>query len=178
MVNLKKKKIQMLGFALTEVLAVAAIVSSVPLSSYQRATQKAYETECKHNLRQLGQMINAYYMENGYYPKASFYPKDPENGGESVKAIIGGPKLLWICPSLPGKLQEKGLTFVYNHGIAGKSSLKNPAKKWVLIEMNCVSKNAPHPHPGGYNILFADGHVISSKRLPKKITKAYQKQGN
>ena len=172
----KRKTLKLFGFTLTEVLAVAAIISSVPMSSYQRAKDKASETECKHNLRQIGQMINAFYLENGYYPKAAFYPKNPNGGEDSIKSIIGGPKPFWVCPSLPDKLQKKGLTFVYNDAIAGKSSVNNPHKKWVLIEVNCVHKNSPPPHPGGFNILFADGHVISSKRLPSKITKAYKEQ--
>ena len=177
MFSRKKRKSKVFGFTLVEVLAVAAIVSSIPMSSFQRAKDKASETECKHNLRQIGQMLNGYYFENGFYPKAAFYPKDPNKGEDSIKTIIGGPKPFWVCPSLPAKMQEKGLTFIYNDAIAGKRSLDNPDKKWVLIETNCVNKNSPHPHPGGFNILFADGHVISSKRLPSKITKAYKKQG-
>ena len=72
------------------------------------------------------------------------------------------------------ELQEKGLTYIYNDAISGKSSFRDPSKKWVLIEFNCVHKDSPHPHPGGYNVLFADGHVQTTKRLPSKITKLRQ----
>jgi len=43
-----------------------------------------------------------------------------------------------------------------------------------MIEVNCVSKKALPPHPKGYNILFADGHIITSKRLPPSISKLQQ----
>ena len=171
---LQSKKTKVSRFVLTELLAVAAIIASLPSSSYQRVKQKTYQTECTNNLRQIGQLLRMYELENGYYPKASFYPKKPGSGEDSIRVQLGGPEQLWICPALPDKLKEKGLTFVYNDAIAGKSTLKNPSKKWVLIEFNCVSKNSPHPHPGGYNILFADGHVINSKRLPRKITSKQQ----
>jgi prepilin-type processing-associated H-X9-DG protein len=39
-----------------------------------------------------------------------------------------------------------------------------------MIEVNCVSNKVPPPHPAGYNILFADGHVVSSRQLPSSIT--------
>ena len=175
MFSRRKRRVTRWGFTLTEVLAVAAIVSGMSTNSYQRAKDKAYQTDCANNLRQIGQLLTMHMLENGRYPKASFYPKDPA-GGDSIKSIIRGPKQLWVCPSLPEQLQEKGLTFVYNDAISGKSSLRNPHKKWVLIEMNCASKNAVHPHPDGFNILFADGHVITSKRLPRKITRVYRKQ--
>ena len=91
-------------------------------------------------------------------------------GQDSIRVILGGDSRLWICPALPERIQKKGLTFVYNTNIAGKRILHNPHKKWVLIEVNCISKKAPRPHPDGYNILFADGHVIASKVLPRRIT--------
>ena len=158
-----------LGFTLTEIAVVTALVSSVPAASYVRAKKKAYQTQCANNLMNIGRMLMMYQLENDCYPKAAFYPKDPAKGQDSIRVILGGDPRLWICPGLPKKIQQKGLSFVYNTNIAGKRNLRNPHKKWVLIEVNCVSKKAPPPHPGGYNILFADGHVIASKVLPRRI---------
>lgn len=166
-------KFRIFGFTLTEILAVAAIVSSMPIGAYQRGKQKALQTKCMSNLQQIGQLLTMYVLENGEYPPAAFFPKNPSKGDDSIRSLLGGPKQLWVCPSLPGELQKKGLTFIYNDSLVGKSALENPDKKWVLIEMSCVSKGSPHPHPGGYNILFADGHILASKKLPKKITKTF-----
>ncbi len=172
--RLRKRLI--LGFTLTELAAVTALVGAVPTASYVRVKRKALQTECYNNLRQVGQLITMYQLENGHFPKAAFYPKDPVKGADSIRKILGGNKRLWICPSMPDKLAEKGLTFVYNDSLSGARSVRNASKKWVLIEVTCVSKKAPAPHPGGYNILFADGHVITSKVLPKKITDAQKAQ--
>ncbi len=163
-------------FALPEILAVAAIISAIPSTSYQKVKQKAYHTECTNNLTQIGQLLRMYVLENDRYPAAAFYPKNPEKGADSIRVLLGGPKKLWTCPSLPDQLQSKGLTFVYNDALAGKRTLPKPEKKWVLIEFNCVSKKAPGPHNKGYNVLFADGHIITTKRLPKKITNSQQAQ--
>ncbi|MBN4073995.1 hypothetical protein JYT61_00380 [bacterium AH-315-E10] len=165
----KRNNRHILGFTLTEVLVVAAIVTSIPAAQYARAKKKAVQIECQHNLRSIGQLLTMHVMDDAY-PKAAFYPKDPKKGKDSIRVILGGPAKIWQCPGLPDKLRESGLTFVYNDELSGKRAVGNAAKKWVLIEINCVSKSAPHAHPGGYNILFADGHVISSKKLPKKIT--------
>jgi len=43
-----------------------------------------------------------------------------------------------------------------------------------LVEFSCVSRSAPEPHPGGYNIVYADGHVVTSRTLPEDITKNQQ----
>lgn len=167
-----------LGFSLTEILAVAAIVTSIPSAGYLQAKQKAHQTTCLSNLRSVGQLFMMYHMENGHYPKAAFYPDNPLQGDDSISVILdrkrqkNSARDIWMCPSLPDKLQEKGLGFVYNDSIAGKSRIGNPAKKWVLIEINCVSPDVPAPHPDGYNILFADGRVVSDTRLPKKIVGA------
>ncbi len=161
-------------FTLIEVIAVAAIVASVPMNSYQRAKEKAHETNCRNNLIQVGQLLRMYVLENGTFPKAAFYPQDAEKSDDSIRKIIGGPMEMWGCPSLPDVLGQKGLTYIYNDTLGGKSSFNNPEKKWVLIEMTCTDKNAPHPHPGGYNVLFADGHVIATKTLPTKITDAHK----
>ena len=161
-------------FTSVEILAVAAIIAAVPTSSFQKVHEHALELKCRNNLSQIGQFLQMYVIENDFYPKATFFPSDLGKGNDNISKLLEGPKRLWICPSLPGELADKGLTFVYNDRIAGKRTLKNPQKTWVLIEMTCTSEKAPHPHPGGYNILFADGHVVTSKRLPKKITSAFE----
>lgn len=164
-------------FTLTEILAVAAIISSVPMGAFVRAKQKAAETECMNNMRQVGSAIVSYHLSNGEYPKAAFFPENPKTDENSIRVILGDElksEKIWLCPAMPDKLKEKGLTWVYNDSIAGKSSLKDPAGTWILIEFNCVSKNAPPPHPGGYNIVYGDGHVETKKKLPDDITKNQQ----
>ena len=168
-----------LAFSLTEILAVSAIVTSIPAAQYARAKQKAYETECRHNLRQIGQMIIMFQMSEGVYPKAVFYPHDAFKDANSIVRVMEDagyrvPREMWKCPAAPEVLAKRGLTFVYNESVGGKSSVPRPNKTWLLIEMNCVSKRVGFPHPGGYNVLLADGSVLTTKFLPPDLRKLQQ----
>jgi len=163
-----------LGFSLLEVMAVSAIVTSIPTAQYAKAKQKAHQANCQHNLEQIGLMIKMYHLSEGKYPKAVFYPGDAFKDGDSIIRVMEDagynvPKEMWQCPSAPAVLKKRGLTFVYNEKFGGRSSLKNPGRAWLLIEINCVSKKVSMPHPGGYNILCADGHVLTTKVLPPDI---------
>ncbi|MCH2176483.1 MAG: hypothetical protein MK193_12225 [Lentisphaeria bacterium] len=164
----KKKKFTVFGFTLVEVAAVTAIVSSLPSSSYSGVKKQAEQIKCQSQLRSIGQQIAMNSMMGGN-PKASFYPKN-SNARDSIKKQLGGASKLWICPTMPDKLKKTGLTYIYNSNLSGKES-RNPSKDWILIEMTAVSKKAPFPHPKGFNILYADGHVESSKKLPADILK-------
>ena len=86
----------------------------------------------------------------------------------------GIPRDMWVCPGVPSEIGQRGLTFVYNDTLGGRQSLPHPEKAWLLIEVNCVSKKVSHPHPTGYNILFADGHVITTRVLPPSIVEKQQ----
>lgn len=174
------------GFTLVELMAVGAILSQIPSANYTQVKQRAKQIVCMQQLQQIGKLLQMYVISNDKYPNAAFFPKDPFAGQDSIRVILeghasaprvgrrGGGASIWVCPSEPEALKKKGLTYVYNDALAGKRNLRNPSKKWVLIEVNCVSAKAPKPHPGGYNILFADGHVITSNRLPRKITQAHR----
>lgn len=172
----KLKKMTARYFTLTELMVVTAIVTSIPVGTYLKVKQKAVETECLNNMRQVGIAIVAFQTSNGEYPKAAFFPEKPRTDEDSIRVILGdelGEKV-WVCPAMPDALKDKGLTWVYNDTIGGKSSVKDPAKTWILIEFSCVSKKVPPAHPGGYNIVYADGHVATSRQLPEDITKNQQ----
>jgi prepilin-type processing-associated H-X9-DG protein len=179
MMTFARKHKWILAFSMTEILAVSAIVTSIPAAQYARAKQKAYETKCRSNLQQIGQMVTMFQMSEGVYPKAVFYPADAFKDSNSIVKIMEDagyrvPREMWICPSAPEDLAKRGLTFVYNESIGGKSSVPRPNKTWLLIEINCVSKRVSEPHPGGYNVLLADGTVITTKILPPDLRKLQQ----
>ena len=171
----RKKTRWQRGFTLTEMMVVVGIMASIPNGSYDRVKKTAHATQCKNNLMQIGKLIQMYELEHGVLPNAAFYPKDPLNGADSIMRIVGGPKQMWQCPGLPDRLRERGLNFIYNDELAGKRA-NSASKQWLLIEMNCVSHKAPHAHPGGYNVLFADGRVITTPRLPRAIQEAHHQQ--
>lgn len=157
------------GFTLIEMLMVGALVANIPQGNFGQAKQRALQTTCVNNLSNIGKLIA---ME-GQFPKAAFYPKDPRESKDSIRKILGGGDKQWVCPSMPEALARRGLTFVYNDSLAGQVDPRKPSKKWVLIEMSCVSQFTEAPHPLGYNVLFADGHVITTHRLPAQIQAAW-----
>lgn len=157
------------GFTLIELVVVAAIVSAIPGGSYAKAKQKAEQTVAINNLQQIGLLIQGYVDDNGGFPKASFYPKDPLQGEDSIRKILGSDGRLYVSSAMPPELLAKGLTYVYNDELAGKQHVANAENTWVLIDFTCVSTMAPYPWPNGYNILYADGHVATTKELPQQI---------
>ena len=38
-----------------------------------------------------------------------------------------------------------------------------------MIEMSAVYEEAPPPHRGGFNVLYADGHVKWTAELPREL---------
>lgn len=173
--DLKKRVVRY--FTLTELLMVTAIVTSIPAGTYLRAKQKALEIECMNNMRQVGAAIVSFQLSNGEYPKAAFFPENPMTDPDSIRVVLSeelNNEKVWLCPAMPDELKAKGLTWVYNDTIAGQASVKDPAKTWVLIEFSCVSKKVPSAHPGGFNIVYADGHVATTRELPEDISKAQQ----
>ena len=167
------------AFSLTEIMAVSAIITSIPAAQYARAKQKALETQCRSNLLQIGQMITMFQLSEGTYPKAVLYPGDARKDPKSIVVILENsgyhiPAEMWICPAAPKALRDRGLTFLYNEKCGGRSTIARPSRAWLLIEMNCVSKSVPAPHPGGYNVLCADGHVVTTRQLPPDLAKMQQ----
>ena len=45
-------------------------------------------------------------LENDAFPEAAFYPDNPNKGGDNIRKILGGPKQLWTCPSLPRRFKK------------------------------------------------------------------------
>ncbi len=174
-----RRRHSMLAFSLVEVMVVSAIVTSIPAAQYARAKQMAYQTRCVSNLQEIGKMIVMYQMSEGKYPEAVFFPGDALNDPKSIVKVMEDagyavPREMWICPGAPPELAGKNLTFVYNDKCGGRTVLKAPDKAWLLVEVNCVSKSVPPPHPGGYNVLCADGHVVTTRQLPSELVQLQQ----
>jgi len=169
----------MLAFSLTEIMLVSAIVTSIPAASYARAKQSAYQSRCVSNLQEIGKMIVMLQMSDGKYPEAVFYPNNALEDPKSIIRVMeeagyNVPREMWVCPGAPAELADRQLTFVYNEKLGGRSVLKSPDKAWLLTEINCVSRSAPKPHPGGYNVLCADGHVVTTQQLPADLVRMQQ----
>ncbi len=161
------------GFTSVELLVAVTIVTSVSSATFVNVKNKVKQMNCRNNLKQIGMALKMREMTSGKLPKAAFFPEDPEKGKDSIRVILKDyPGQLFICPSAPEGIEKKGLTFLWNDKCSDKAShhIKKPKETWLMIEVNAVSDKVPAPHPGGYNVLYADLQTIEAKKkLPKDL---------
>ncbi|KPJ62695.1 MAG: hypothetical protein AMS15_03120 [Planctomycetes bacterium DG_23] len=160
------------AFTVAELLVVTTIITSAGTgaSSYKHAMDKAKQTACLHNLKQVALGLQMYELENGRLPDAKFFPEKPLKDKRSILKFLKGYEQCLICPTMPDEIKKKGLTFIWNDEVSGMSldQIEDKSKTWLLIEMTAVTpKKVPPPHRGGYNILYADWQVKWTKKLPK-----------
>lgn len=158
------------GFTATELLIVTTLLSSLPVSRFIGVRNKAFQTQCASNLRQIGLAVNMFVMSEGKYPNALFFPREPLKNPRSIVVILkpyGLKGKMFICPTSPPILKEKGLTYLWNDALSGKAPyrLRNTSRTWMMIDITAVDKRVSS-HFGGYNILYADGHVSWSSNPP------------
>ena len=174
---LKKRFAKRAAFTLVEIMVVTTIMTS-QANNYGNVKKIAYQKVCANNLRQLYMALTMYDMNNGGLPNAKFFPKKPKQDPKSLVKILGpsyAPTL--VCPVFPSAIKNKGLTYLYNDDLAGESlaSISQPRKTWLLMEMNAVSDKVPMPHPGGFHILWADGRVEVTKKIPARFAEIQKK---
>ncbi len=158
------------GFTLIELMLVTTILSSLPLGAY-KAIGKAKEISCKNNLKQIYYVLTMFTMSNdGNLPSACFYPKNSSDKNSLANILHSylGSKGIFLCPSLPDKLKKNGITYIWNDRFSNQDpdSLRDRDKEWLMMEMTAVDEKIPPPHPGGYNILYLDGHIETKQKPP------------
>lgn len=164
----KKRYLRTAAFTLVEVLVVTTIMTS-QANNYGNVTRLAYQKTCESNLRQLYMAFQMYDINNGALPQAKFYPKNPKKDPQSLYNVLPASyRPLLVCPVYPPAIKDKGLTYIYNDNLAGRSLglVRNPRETWLLTEMNAVYDEIPLPHPGGFHILYCDGHIEVTKEPP------------
>jgi prepilin-type processing-associated H-X9-DG protein len=99
------------GFTLVELLvavAIAIVLLGLLAAVFQRAREKARQTCCASNLRQIGQAIRLYAQDyDGAPPRLGTVTCYEGDGRpESVRAALvpyGAPPGVWFCPSDPNR---------------------------------------------------------------------------
>jgi len=174
----RRKNRGVVGFTVMEMVVVTGIVTSMGSGGYMGVKNRALRTQCMNNLRQIGMELRMYEMTNGALPNAKFYPENPKTDSRSLLRLLPGFERCMVCPVMPPALQQKGLTFLWNDKYSGKplSAIPNPSHTWLMIEMTAVSKDAPAPHSGGYNVLCGDLQVRYWKKVPPELRRHGKKK--
>jgi len=167
-----------IGFTLIEllvVIAIIAILAAILFPVFARVREKARETVCKSNLKQIGLAIIMYAEDyDGMLPLAAEFPFPgvvptttvSSPGGTSLRDVLGPytkNNQIFRCPSDHEFYEVEGLSYDYGSGIFEftPSPLDGAieASKFML-----AYDYQPTWHTRGANELFADGHVKINQR--------------
>ena len=170
-----------LGFTLVELLVVIAIIATLAaiiFPVFARAREKARQTTCQSNLRQMGIAFQMYCMDwDDRYPPAYMWKSrlQPYIKTTDINRCPSRPDLPWFY----GQGYNIGIPAM---GIAGFPEMpmmyiEDPANKILIAEWERCNSGPPvgptgffaggatsfwavcRVHNGGSNLLFADGHV-------------------
>ncbi|HYE31355.1 MAG TPA: DUF1559 domain-containing protein [Methylomirabilota bacterium] len=183
------------AFALIElivVLVVVAILVALLLPALSRGRQRARDTQCLNNLRQLGIRMTLYLAEHERFPQSSPFVNSKwlSFGAEDNDAIFA-------CPNIQGGLYRPnyfgsvGPEHRPNLGLAldrwtgeavSASAIAAPAAMIAITDyffwlipprVRQGGPDVPLPHRGGIQFLLVDGHVehASSNRFAHPSTR-------
>ncbi len=164
------------GFTLIEllvVIAIIAILAAILFPVFARARERARQTSCLSNLRQIGLAVHMYAQDyRGLVPLANQYPAEPD--GSDCPYRQGPPgivdvlnpytrnKQLFRCPSDHEMFSVQGTSYDYGLGMLDSFMppvmLDNP---WGREPSRTVLAQDYDPewHDAGPNVLYFDGHV-------------------
>lgn len=164
------------GFTLIELLVVVAIIAilaAILFPVFGQAREKARQTDCLSNYRQIGQAIQMY--------ASDYDSKTPPDGGSFSGIIVDCQPYtknaaIFVCPDdfdrakekragsyrMPSRYQGLDINCGWSDPYAPASTSK-PVTTTLLYEAEQDFSQAPilptYRHHGGTQILYFDGHA-------------------
>lgn len=157
------------------VIAIIAILASLLLPAIARAKEKAKNTTCLNNLKQMGPAIHMYAMEHdGLLPEAEPLPSTGTNNLPRISHVLAPylgyntnnmPKVqsVFRCPGdYANRFETEGASYEWNNWYGGRP-LDNPRTSSQPISEAMLMYDYENFHMGSTNgtknCLFADFHV-------------------
>jgi prepilin-type N-terminal cleavage/methylation domain-containing protein len=161
------------GFTLIEVLVVLSIImllAGMVTMAYRRAGQKAYQTACASNLRQIGQVLAMYAADhNGRLPPYRCDGSARQECGEYLTAVLpyAGSRDIWFCPldeyrgqdviQTPWDIDHRYTSYQLD---GSSSKIDGPGSGCIGVGGGLLGReDHKWVHLGGCNLLYRDGRV-------------------
>jgi len=138
------------GFTLVELMLVTLIIcllAAILFPVFARAREKAYATNCNHNLREVGVALHLYaYKAGGRFPAR-------DNDFAALSAYVPDREIL-ACPTLVHLSRDK-----WREVIGESYRLKGGLAADALSTIAVAGEQDENRHNDGSNFLFLDGHA-------------------
>lgn len=147
-----------LGAVILGTVAVIAILAAILFPVFAKARERARQTACMSNLKQISVSAQMYVMDHGGYPPARTWQNSLEPYTKS--------KTVFRCPALT----EGGIA--YNSSLNTRLEKSVPAQRTTPLAFDAIPRTeagtAKHVmayrHGNHANVGFVDGHVESLRR--------------
>lgn len=167
------------GFTLIEllvVIAIIAILASILFPVFARAREKARQSACLSNTKQLVLALYMYAQDyDETYPRGYTPFQDSPNWRDFVMPYLKNTQIL-VCPS---QKKDRPVSYGLSYAVHGKSmgswdddtkvvaigeAVGYEAKYWSVLPLSadpatCSNVYIDPRHNNGLNIGFADGHA-------------------